>query len=156
MTKPTKPIKHYTAMVFILTNAQPAKVLLVHHRKSDTWMPPGGHQEAWENPFEAAVREVVEETGIDVSGYFTAYMPLDDHAGLIPRPNQVVEVKIPARGKEAEHYHIDMEYVIRVPEQAAVHAENESHDIGWFTADQLPGLTLPGNVRILLSQELMK
>ena len=32
-----------------------------------TWAPPGGHMEFGESPVEAAVREVKEETGLDIS-----------------------------------------------------------------------------------------
>ena len=42
------------------------KVLLHHHRKLGMWLPPGGHIEKNELPDAAAVREVLEETGLDV------------------------------------------------------------------------------------------
>ena len=42
------------------------KVLLHLHRKLGMWLPPGGHIEKDELPDEAAVREVLEETGVKV------------------------------------------------------------------------------------------
>jgi ADP-ribose pyrophosphatase YjhB (NUDIX family) len=42
------------------------KVLLRLHDKYDIWLSVGGHVELEENPNEAAVREVKEETGLDV------------------------------------------------------------------------------------------
>jgi 8-oxo-dGTP pyrophosphatase MutT (NUDIX family) len=39
-------------------------VLLLFHRKLRMWLPPGGHIEVNELPDEAAVREVLEETGV--------------------------------------------------------------------------------------------
>lgn len=44
------------------------KILMVkqHHDGKDIWMVPGGGIEAGENSAEAAVREVLEETGLEV------------------------------------------------------------------------------------------
>ncbi len=39
-------------------------VLLIHHRRLDTWLPVGGELEPGETPLEAAVRELYEETGL--------------------------------------------------------------------------------------------
>ncbi|MFY1633651.1 NUDIX domain-containing protein [Solwaraspora sp. WMMB335] len=36
----------------------------MHHRKIGLWLYPGGHVDPNETPAEAAVREVVEETGV--------------------------------------------------------------------------------------------
>jgi 8-oxo-dGTP pyrophosphatase MutT (NUDIX family) len=57
------------ASVFVVHEG---KVLLVKHRKLGIWLPPGGHVEHdgmgnfIETPEEAAVREVKEETGLDI------------------------------------------------------------------------------------------
>ena len=42
------------------------KILLHFHRKLGMWLPPGGHIEQGELPDNAAVREVLEETGLEV------------------------------------------------------------------------------------------
>ena len=45
------------------------RILMVrqHHEGKDVWMVPGGGIEAGENAKQAAVREVKEETGLDIS-----------------------------------------------------------------------------------------
>lgn len=45
------------------------RILMVkqHHEGRDIWMPPGGGIEEGENAKEAAFREVLEETGLEVS-----------------------------------------------------------------------------------------
>lgn len=45
-------------------------VLLIEHRRLQTWLPVGGELEPGETPLEAAVRELREETGLE--GSFTA------------------------------------------------------------------------------------
>ena len=42
------------------------KVLLIHHRKLDLWLPVGGHIEKDETPDDALRREIKEETNLDI------------------------------------------------------------------------------------------
>ncbi|MBI5346885.1 MAG: NUDIX domain-containing protein, partial [Chlamydiae bacterium] len=56
--------KHFTAVAFIL---EKEKVLLIYHNKLRTWLPPGGHVDPNETPVETAIREVKEETGLDIT-----------------------------------------------------------------------------------------
>lgn len=151
----TQLIKHYTAGAFILTDTQPTKVLLVNHRKLGKWLQPGGHQEEGENPLEAAIREVQEETGLDIAPYLETPRSLDDHVFQLPLPTYLLEEKIPAHGDQPEHYHLDQLYVVRIPEQAVSHNQRESSDIQWFTHEQLEDLPLYDNTRILLQQEMI-
>ncbi len=41
------------------------EVLLCHRRDMDLWNAPGGRVEAGESPWEAVVREIREETGVE-------------------------------------------------------------------------------------------
>ena len=43
------------------------KLLLIHHKKLNKWLPPGGHMHPNETPDEAVVREFKEETNLDVA-----------------------------------------------------------------------------------------
>lgn len=49
---------------FVPVDADAGRVLLVEHRKSGLWLPPGGHLEPGEHPWDAAVRECHEELGV--------------------------------------------------------------------------------------------
>jgi 8-oxo-dGTP pyrophosphatase MutT (NUDIX family) len=148
------PAKHSTASVIILTTLAPLKTLLIHHRKYDKWMPPGGHVEDTENPVEAAIRETKEETGLDISWAIGAPIPLDSTARHIRRPDYFLEEDIPVHGKQPAHVHLDLIYVVRIPEQAPKHNKAESHDIGWFTLEETEKLTTFENIHMLLRQEL--
>ena len=150
----TKPSKHYTASVVVLSNSTPTKTLLVHHRKYDKWMPPGGHQEAHENPVEAAIRETLEETSLDISGVIEGPQPFDAGASHLRRPDYFLEEAIPAHGGEAEHVHLDQIYVVRIPEQLGIHNQDESHGIGWFTLEDTEKLPTFDNVHQILRKEM--
>jgi 8-oxo-dGTP pyrophosphatase MutT (NUDIX family) len=55
-------LRHFTASGVVLSGD--GHVLLVEHRKLGWWLYPGGHIEPNEDPAQAVVREVAEETGI--------------------------------------------------------------------------------------------
>lgn len=42
------------------------KILLIFHKKFQKYIQPGGHIESNEEPYETAIREVYEETGIKI------------------------------------------------------------------------------------------
>ena len=53
----------FTVAIFVVHDG---KILLIHHRKLDKWLPLGGHIELDEDPEQAALREAKEESGLDV------------------------------------------------------------------------------------------
>lgn len=55
--------KEFTSSVYLIENQM---VLLIYHLKLQKWLSPGGHVEANETPAEAAKREVLEETGLEI------------------------------------------------------------------------------------------
>lgn len=139
--------KHYTATVFVVSQKTPRKFLLTHHIKYDKWMPPGGHIEPLENPVEAAIREVKEESGVDIQSFLSDIKVIDDRASILPRPTFLLEERIDLHGDHPEHYHLDFVYVIEVPMQEVNHQIEESHDIGWFTVEEMKELPMFDNVR---------
>jgi ADP-ribose pyrophosphatase YjhB (NUDIX family) len=58
---PDGVVREWTVATFVVHRG---RVLLLYHRKLGLWLPPGGHVEPGELPDEAAVREVLEETGV--------------------------------------------------------------------------------------------
>lgn len=148
--------KHYTATVLVVSENEPRKFLLVHHKKFDKWMPPGGHIEKMENPVEAAVREVEEESGIDIKPFLEKVKSIDDRAKSLPLPKFILEEKIDAHGRQPKHYHLDFVYVIEVPLQDIRRQEKESHDIGWFTVEETKDLPMFDNVRQEIDMTLAK
>ncbi len=53
----------FTVAIFVVHEG---KVLLIHHRNLNKWLPLGGHIELDEDPETAALREAKEESGLEV------------------------------------------------------------------------------------------
>lgn len=143
--------KHYTSTVFLITEETPQQVLLVHHKKLDKWLPPGGHQENDENACETAIREVREETGVDITEYLPKSKQIDDRAVSLPLPSYILEERIDDRGEQPEHFHLDFIYIVTVPHQEVSLQEAESHSIGWFTEEEVGKIPVFENVAIMIN-----
>jgi 8-oxo-dGTP diphosphatase len=146
--------KHFAATVFLVSTEPSPRVLLLFHKKLNTWLPAGGHQESDENPVEAAYREVLEETGIDISQYIPKIKQLDEHIKLLPRPDFLLEEEIPKHKEVPMHYHLDNIYVVRVPYKEPVIKPDEHTEVKWFSKDELSKLSLFINVRKITDEIL--
>jgi 8-oxo-dGTP pyrophosphatase MutT (NUDIX family) len=127
------PEGHLTGSALVLSPGA-ERVLLVHHRKLERWLQPGGHADPGETAGEAvALREAREETGI-------AGLAL--HPGA-PRPLDVDVHAIPAFGEQPAHAHLDLRYLVVAPEAGAItRRAAESSDARWFGWDELAALDL--------------
>jgi 8-oxo-dGTP pyrophosphatase MutT (NUDIX family) len=126
----------------VVVSARGDRVLLLHHRKLQRWLQPGGHADPGETAGEAvALREAWEETGIP---------GLSLHARA-PRPLDVDVHAIPAFGGEPAHAHLDLRYlVVAPPADAIARSAVETSDARWFEWDELAPLDLDrGLVRAL-------
>lgn len=126
----------------VVVSARRDRVLLLHHRKLQRWLQPGGHADPRETRGEdVALREALEETGI--SG-----LALHPRA---PRPFDVDVHAIPAFGTEPAHAHLDLRYLVVAPAADAIaRSAEETNDARWFAWDDLPALDLDrGLVRAL-------
>jgi 8-oxo-dGTP pyrophosphatase MutT (NUDIX family) len=137
------PEGHLTGSALVLSRAGD-RVLLLHHRKLDRWLQPGGHAEPGESSGEAvALREAREETGI-------AALELHPTA---PRPLDVDVHDIPARGTERRHEHLDLRYLVLAPGDAtATFSADESHAIRWFGWEDALALDLDAGLRRALAK----
>ncbi len=148
---PQKGEKHFVASVWITTIQHPKKVLLLHHKKLNKWLEPGGHLELFENPIEAVIREAREETGIDISSILPRSIPFGESIRF-PVPTFFLEETIPAYHNEPEHYHLDLMYVVEVTLQHIKLQKKESKDIGWFTLQEALKLPLFENSRMIIQE----
>ncbi|MEI7534595.1 MAG: NUDIX domain-containing protein [Verrucomicrobiae bacterium] len=125
----------FTVAIFIV---QDKKILLIHHRKLDKWLPIGGHIELDEDPEQAALREAKEESGFDVE--LLGERPPTTEAGtralIAPRFLDIHRIN-------STHEHIGMVYWARPKKGQMTLASAEHHDIRWCTVDDLEKLSPP-------------
>jgi 8-oxo-dGTP pyrophosphatase MutT (NUDIX family) len=136
----------FTVAIFVVHDG---KILLIHHRKLDKWLPLGGHIELDEDPEQAALREAKEESGLDVEllGERPPTTSPGTRALLAPRFLDIHRIN-------DTHEHIGMIYwarpkVVAPPGHHGAHgvsrptitlAANEHHDICWCSAGELDKL----------------
>ncbi|MEU9505393.1 NUDIX domain-containing protein [Micromonospora sp. NPDC048170] len=125
---------HVTVGALLVRNG--AEVLLVDHLAYGIPLQPGGHLEPTDSTLiDAAVRELVEETGVDPAGLFPAsQLPVYVEYGAVPAR--------PAKD-EPEHFHLDFGYSF-VTTQANVGRiqESEVRGVAWYplpVAERLVG-----------------
>ena len=107
--------RHFTATGFVINKD---KVLLHWHPKVQAWLPPGGHIEENEDPVQAVLREIEEETGV-IAQIVPTNSTLD-----IKYPSQVFspftimleDINDPNTGY---HQHIDMIYFCYLSEASS-------------------------------------
>jgi 8-oxo-dGTP pyrophosphatase MutT (NUDIX family) len=118
---------HLTASAWVLDRTQ-TQVVMLHHRKLNRWLQPGGHVDDTDASWRAAaMRELTEETGL------TRFLARPDDAELFD-----VDVHaIPARKDEPAHLHYDLRFLFVADADVddarafSVNAD-ESHDCRWF------------------------
>jgi 8-oxo-dGTP pyrophosphatase MutT (NUDIX family) len=100
----------------------PRGVVLLKHKRLGLWLQPGGHIDVGETPWDAALREAREETGLVVSF-------VDDDLGADGVPSLVhVDVHPGGRG----HIHLDLRYLVDGGVADPTPPEGESQQIAWF------------------------
>ena len=146
--------KHFCSSVWIITSTTPKKILLIHHKKLEKWLQPGGHIEKFENPVQTAIREIKEETGLSIESLRKGIKVIDNEGTFIPVPKFIMEQTIPKADNQPMHYHIDIQYVVKLPEQKLLINKKESRNIGWFTKQEALKLSIHEDTKVVI-EELM-
>jgi ADP-ribose pyrophosphatase YjhB (NUDIX family) len=131
--------RDFTVAVFVIWQGC---VLLHPHRKLGLWLPPGGHIEANELPDEAAVREVLEESGVRIV--------LESHPAITHEATSPVLLAQP-RGIQLEdiepgHQHIDLVYFAEPEAGYDGSISSDGSPFGWYATTELESLGVSGEV----------
>jgi len=130
---------HVTGSAWIVDRSGRAAVLL-HHRKLDRWLQPGGHADGDPDVRSVAWREAREETGL---------------ASLVPATEAIYDVDvhdIPARGPESAHKHYDVRFAFFADRDETPPGNLESRAVRWVDLADLDRYAVDASVRRLAAK----
>lgn len=110
---------HLTGSAWIVNPAR-TRTLLLHHRKLNKWMQPGGHADGDLDLFQVALREAREESGL---------------RNIRPVSREVFDVdihQIPEHKGVPAHYHYDVRFLFEADDSECPQRNEESHEVAWI------------------------
>lgn len=121
-------IGHITGSAWIVSPDH-AQVVLVHHRKLDRWLQPGGHADGDPDVASVALREAQEETGLTrLRLVRPAIFDVDVHS-------------IPARNDEPAHLHYDIRFLLEADTSEPFRETAETKSIRWVSLNEIHRFT---------------
>ena len=135
--------RHFTVSGFLSHDGRTA----LHWHHLGLWLPPGGHIEPNEDPIQAVLREIEEETGVEALIVPTSTPYPHDDPRQLPPPVTIGVYEIDEPGNP--HQHIDFVYFTRprspgTPDLAGRPDQGEGWR--WVSSEELrePGALLAG------------
>lgn len=114
---------HITASAFVIDRVA-GKILLIHHKKLDKWLQPGGHCDGDEDTLSVAIKEVFEETGVQIPRQDQQVIDLDIHT-------------IPERKDVPEHEHFDVRYLFESDSTRPLTRNHETLALKWIPFQEI-------------------
>lgn len=108
------------------------KVLLIHHKKQNKWLPIGGHIELNEDPEQALQREVKEECGLEIKILSEKPSIYSEGTKFLYSPAYLDIHRI-----SETHRHIALSYFAKTDSDKAILNEEEHNEIRWFCGKEL-------------------
>ena len=117
---------HVSGSTWVVNPARTA-VLLMHHRKLDAWLQPGGHADGDPDTCRVALREAAEETGV-----------ASEQIRLLSERIFDIDIHATTHPPEAPpHAHIDIRYLIEIDDRLPVPGNEESFELRWVPLAQV-------------------
>lgn len=110
---------HLTGSAWVVNGAR-TKALLLHHRKLNRWMQPGGHADGDLDLLAVALREAREESGL---------------SRIEPASGEVFDVdihEIPPFKDIPAHYHFDVRFLLIGDDTEEPCRNDESNEVKWI------------------------
>jgi len=120
-------VGHITGSAWVVDQTR-SQALLVHHRKLNKWLQPGGHADGDPDVLRVALREAREESNLEV---------------IRPVSDEIFDVDIhviPARAGEPEHLHYDVRFLFEADPNAPLLVSHESRAVAWAPLAKIPEL----------------
>lgn len=140
-------IRHFTASAIVFDEHQ--RVLFVHHNKLGQWLYPGGHIDPNEDPAQAALREVLEETGVTAE-VISDPLPCYPSVTVHPPPYAILEMQV-SDSKMGTHQHIDHVYVLRATSGQLTAQREEVSAARWVPIADVAALDTPAELPSLVA-----
>lgn len=146
LVRDTNPA-HHLCCFFLPVHRESKSVYLGHHKKANSWIPPGGHIDPSESPVEAAKREFTEELGVPLTNETFKLFHLS-----------VIHIDDPPRLCKT---HYDFWYSAFTDKKSFQFDKTEFYDAGWFSVEEafqkvINSVYKPVFKKILDSWEMLK
>ncbi|UFH52810.1 NUDIX hydrolase [Spirosoma sp. KNUC1025] len=144
---------HVTGSAWIVSPDR-SQVLLIHHRKLDRWLQPGGHADGDPDIAAVALREAQEETGLTS---LRLIVPAGSETPLLTPTVPIFDVDvhtIPARNHEPEHLHYDIRFLLEADPNEPFGQSDERKNIRWFTLEIANSYTNSESILRLLRKKV--
>lgn len=123
---------HVICMAFVINN-EADKALMVHHNIFKSWSLPGGHADGCADLVSVALKEVKEETGLDVVANQGEIYAID----ILPVPGHMKNGRY-----VSAHTHISLTFKLCGDSMMPLQNNpNENSAVGWFELDKLTDIT---------------
>jgi 8-oxo-dGTP pyrophosphatase MutT (NUDIX family) len=113
------------------------QVLLILHRKLGAWLQPGGHADGDPDPAAVACREAQEESGLESLRLVDWWRD----GSTSPQPFDVDVHRIPARGEDPDHLHLDIRFLLVADPAEPPRASHESDQARWVARAEIGALS---------------
>lgn len=138
---------HFSSSGFVV-NPDHTKMLVVYHNIYDAWIYPGGHADGEEDLLSVAIREVAEETGLDVN-------VIQDEIFSLNSLPVMAHIKrglfIPA------HTHLDTVYLLEADDSKDLsYREDESKGVKWVSLNEADSKEMCDFIRPVHKKLVMK
>ena len=134
---------HFTGSAWVVSPNR-KKILMNHHKKLNKWLQFGGHADGEEDLLRVALREAMEESGIeDFKVFSRKIFDMDIH-------------EIPEQTGQPSHKHYDVRFILEAdPLKSKVVTSDESYDVAWVSVERVLELNSEISIQRMVKKTLL-